>query len=147
VPARRPGDGELTIIEDAPGTYVKMRVDSGTAPPEPKPLYGDAEISADVSDEHMAEFTRIIAERPPPTRRPRARQRAIDDASRSQAPGDGSPVTPAFITPSAGDEISGEISDERMAAVRHIISERPTPIVRSGAGRRKARRFPADLCG
>jgi poly[(R)-3-hydroxyalkanoate] polymerase subunit PhaC len=148
VPARRPGDGELTIIEDAPGAYVKMRVGSGTAPPEPeKPLCGDAEISADVSDEHMAEFTRIIAERPPPTRRPRARQRAIDDASRSQAPGDGSPVTPAFITPSAGDEISGEISDERMAAVRHIISERPTPIVRSGAGRRKARRFPADLCG
>jgi poly(3-hydroxyalkanoate) synthetase len=25
VPARTPGDGALTIIEDAPGSYVKQR--------------------------------------------------------------------------------------------------------------------------
>ena len=26
VPARKPGDGELTPIEDAPGSYVKLRI-------------------------------------------------------------------------------------------------------------------------
>ncbi|RUQ38275.1 MAG: class I poly(R)-hydroxyalkanoic acid synthase [Candidatus Competibacteraceae bacterium] len=33
VPARTPGDGKLKPIEDAPGSYVRMRYDPGTAAP------------------------------------------------------------------------------------------------------------------
>jgi polyhydroxyalkanoate synthase len=28
VPARKPGDGGLTVVEDAPGSYAKLRLDS-----------------------------------------------------------------------------------------------------------------------
>ena len=28
VPARRPGDGKLKALEDAPGSYVKLRLDA-----------------------------------------------------------------------------------------------------------------------
>ena len=35
VPARKPGDGKLKVIEDAPGSFAKFRLDaqSDTAPP------------------------------------------------------------------------------------------------------------------
>jgi polyhydroxyalkanoate synthase len=32
VPARTPGDGELSVIEDAPGSYAKLRLDQQTDP-------------------------------------------------------------------------------------------------------------------
>ena len=34
VPARTPGDGKLKPLEDAPGSYVRMRYDPGTAAPK-----------------------------------------------------------------------------------------------------------------
>jgi polyhydroxyalkanoate synthase len=33
IPARKPGDGKLKVLEDAPGSYVVMRADGGTKLP------------------------------------------------------------------------------------------------------------------
>jgi polyhydroxyalkanoate synthase subunit PhaC len=35
VPARKPGDGKLQVIEDAPGAYAKVRLDAKAEVPEP----------------------------------------------------------------------------------------------------------------
>jgi hypothetical protein len=35
VAARVPGDGELKVIEDAPGTYVSLRLGAEKAAPKP----------------------------------------------------------------------------------------------------------------
>jgi poly[(R)-3-hydroxyalkanoate] polymerase subunit PhaC len=190
VPARRPGEGKLKVIEDAPGAYVKMTLGGCTATPEPDQAgdeVGDARMVAfariiserppptrragggaakqqanmtpcdrhEVSDARMAEFRQIVSSTPPPltaSKRRRAKPKAIEDAPRF--PVDvvlgGEAATPASnMRPCVGDDISGEVSDERMAAVTHIISSRPPPIGRAGAaaGRRRARRFPAGLCG
>ena len=37
VAARVPGDGELQVIEDAPGAYVSLRLEAEKAKPKPKP--------------------------------------------------------------------------------------------------------------
>jgi hypothetical protein len=197
VQARRPGDGKLEVIEDAPGAYVKVTLGGCAATPEPdRAPCGGAEAGSEVADARMAAFARIISERPPPTRRAggtaatqqsemtpcdrhdvrdarmaeftqtisstplplpapkrrRVKPKAVEDAPRF--PVDvvlgGETATPASnMRPCVDEELSSEVSDERMAAVTHIISSCPPPIGRadSGAGRRKARRFPAGLCG
>ncbi|HXX09949.1 MAG TPA: class I poly(R)-hydroxyalkanoic acid synthase [Burkholderiales bacterium] len=54
VPARTPGDGKLAAIEDAPGSYVKLRLDaSGTAADPPVSDLKPAAASA-VSADHPA---------------------------------------------------------------------------------------------
>jgi hypothetical protein len=148
VPARRPGDGNLPIIEDAPGSYVKMTLGNHPAPhaADRAPDSGD-EIGA----ARMAEFTQIISAAPAPVpallRRPSA-PKAVADAPVSFAdvrPDGDAATQQSTIMPGDGDALS----DARMAEFTQIIAERPPPMERAGAaaGRRKARQFPAGLCG
>ena len=116
----------------------------------------------EVSDERLAEFTRIISERPPPIGRARQRRRTIEDAAALQVPADSAAViedSPGSQGPGEGATVAQEsdigpcagdaVTDDRMAEVTRIISEPPEPIRRAGAaaGHRRARRFPDGLSG
>jgi polyhydroxyalkanoate synthase len=73
VPARTPGDGKLTVIEDAPGSYAKLRLDQSSDPvPEPEapasPVLEQASNAAPIMPERESKPA-------PATRQPRKRTR------------------------------------------------------------------------
>jgi hypothetical protein len=49
VPARKPGEGKLKIIEDAPGSYAKLRLDQTSQAPSPAPMQTHAPAIDEIS--------------------------------------------------------------------------------------------------
>jgi polyhydroxyalkanoate synthase len=77
VPARVPDEGKLKALEDAPGSYAKLRLDTGPQPKDAAPAPADRESSPAVSDRAGAPSGGITAANDPaaPADPPKARKR------------------------------------------------------------------------